>query len=70
MTWPIDELVMMEGSEFSRWLADRGLPDLTFLFLDLGTLRFTTWVDAGEAARRRVLESLSPAAVPSARAAV
>ena len=64
MDWPMDELVTMEADDVSRWLADRGVPGVTFLFVDPAARRLTTWSNAGEAARRRVLESLRPAAVP------
>jgi hypothetical protein len=64
--WPIDELVTMDDDDISRWLTDQGLPGVAFLFVDPDTRRFTTWRDAGEAARRRVLESLRPATVPRA----
>ena len=58
MDWPIDELVTMDDDDISQWLTDEGLPGVSFLFVDPDTLRSATWTAAGEAGRRRALESL------------
>ena len=60
MTWPIDDLVTMEASEVSTRLTSLGLPGVTFLFWDPHERRYTSWDAAGEAARRHVLEEISP----------
>jgi hypothetical protein len=63
MEWPIDDLVMMEADEVSRWLAARGLPGVTFVFLDSGRGAFRSWGAAGESNRRWVLEAIGQAAI-------
>jgi hypothetical protein len=60
--WPVDELVTMEAEEVSRWLTDRGLPGVTFVFFDPHRWAFASWQEAGEITRRQVLESIGATA--------
>lgn len=62
MTWPIDDLVRMEADELSRWLAGRGLPAVSFAFVDPREGAFVSWQEADEAERRRVLAAIAGAA--------
>ena len=60
--WPVGDLKKMEADELSRWLAGRGLPAVSFVFVDPQVRRFVPWQEADEADRRRVLEAIAPAA--------
>jgi hypothetical protein len=62
MNWPIDDLVRMEADELSRWLAGRGLPDVSFAFWDPPEGTFVSWQGVDEAERRRVIEAIAGAA--------
>ena len=59
MMWPIDDLVRMEAAELSRWLAGRGLPAVSFAFVDSPARAFVPWHEAAEADRRRVLGAIA-----------
>ncbi len=59
MDWLIDDLVLLDEDEVSRWLAGRGLPGVRFLFWDQHGQRCVSWREAGEADRRRVLETIA-----------
>jgi hypothetical protein len=61
--WPIDDLKRMEAAELSQWLVGRGLPGVSFLFVDPQIRRFVPWQGTDEADRRRVLEAIAPAAL-------
>ncbi len=58
MNWLIDDLVTASADEVSQWLAELGLPGLTFVFWDPDLHRVVSWQEATEAARRHVLEAL------------
>ena len=59
MEWPIDDLVMLDEDGVSRWLAERGLPGVRFLFWDQQGRRCVSWRGAGEADRRQALETIA-----------
>ena len=61
MMWPIDDLKRMEADELSRWLAGRGLPDVSFVFVNPPEGTFVSWQEADEADRYRVLEAIAAA---------